>query len=512
MTIRNRISRSLLLTSALSLVMISLAVVSCAREEAKRPNIIFIMTDDHAYHAISAYGSNRNRTPNIDRLAADGIRFNRCYVTNSICAPSRAVILTGKHSHMNGVHDNHSSAFDGFQTTFPKQLQKGGYQTALVGKWHLKSTPSGFDYHEVLPGQGAYYNPDFLRNGEMVRYYGYNTDVTTDIALRWLKEGRTEDKPFMLMLHYKGPHRQFTPNVTHAHRYKDDRIPEPVNLHDSYENRASPARDQEQSILNHMGVEDVKISIPEPQRMKFHQRSVLKHAYEPKKAAEESAKLAGKELVSWRYQRFIKDYIRSVDSIDENIGLVLDYLRDAGLEDNTIVVYTSDQGLFLGEHGWFDKRFMYEESFRTPLLIRWPQVVEAGRVDDQHLTSNLDFAQTFLDIAGLEAGNEMQGRSLVPLLRGDRPETWRESVYYHYYEHGFHGVPRHEGVSTGDYKLINYYTLGEWELFDLAKDPREMTNVYDDQSYADIRQRLLAELNELRVQYQVPPNDTRNTE
>ncbi len=509
MNIKNRITRSLLVIGALGIVTVSFVLTRCAPEQRQRPNIIFIMTDDHAYQAISAYGSNRNRTPNIDRLATEGIRFDRCYVTNSICAPSRAVILTGKHSHMNGVHDNHSRAFDGFQDTFPKRLQKGGYQTALVGKWHLKSTPSGFDYHEVLPGQGAYYNPDFLRNGEMIRYYGYNTDVTTDIALRWLKEDRKKYQPFMLMLHYKGPHRQFTPNVTHAHRYKNDHIAEPGNLHDNYENRASPARDQEQSILNHMGVEDVKISIPEPQRMKFHQRSVLKHAYEPKKAAEESAKLAGEELVSWRYQRFIKDYIRSVDSIDENIGLILDYLHEAGLEKNTVVVYTSDQGLFLGEHGWFDKRFMYEESIRTPLVVRWPEVIEPGQVNDEHLTSNLDFAQTFLDIAGLEATGDMQGRSLLPLLRGDSPDSWRESVYYHYYEHGFHGVPRHEGVSTGEHKLINYYTLGEWELFDLKTDPNEMTSVYDDPSYAEVQERLTAELAKLRTQYQVPPNDKR---
>lgn len=481
-------------------------LTACSQKQEQRPNIIFIFSDDHSYEAISAYGSYRNKTPNIDRLANEGMRFDKCYVTNSICAPSRAVILTGKHSHVNGVYDNHSSAFDGFQQTFPKMLQKNGYQTAIVGKWHLKSTPTGFDYHEVLPGQGAYYNPDFLRNGEMLQYYGYNTDITTNIALDWLKNRRNDDEPFLLMLQYKAPHRQFTPNVTHAHRYKNDVIPEPPNLYDDYSNRASPARDQEQAILKHMGVEDVKIKIPEPQRMKFHQRSVLKHAYEPKKAEEESANLADKDLVAWRYQRFIKDYIRSVDSIDENIGLVLDYLKEAGLDENTVVVYSSDQSIFLGEHGWFDKRFMYEESFRTPLLVRWPGVIEAGKVDDQHLTSNLDFAQTLLDIAGVQAPSDMQGRSLKPLMTAKSPEQWRQGLYYHYYEHGFHGVPRHEGVFDGRYKLINYYTLGEWELFDLDQDPNEMNNVFASPQYAEIVEKMNVELQKLRDQYEVPPN------
>jgi len=471
-----------------------------------RPNILFIFSDDHAYKAISAYGSNRNTTPNIDRLANEGMIFNKCYVTNSICAPSRATILTGKYSHENGVLDNHTSAFDGNQQTFPKLLNKNGYQTAIVGKWHLKSTPTGFDYHNVLVGQGQYYNPDFLENGKMNKYYGYNTDVTTNIALDWMKNKRHEEKPFMMMLQYKAPHRQFTPNVTHAHKYKNEKIPEPNNLLDDYSNRASPAKNQKQSILNNMGVEDVKLKLPEPQRMKYHQKSVLKSSY--KKSDEEyyNNQPEGDELVKWCYQRFIKDYIKCVDAIDENIGRVLEYLEESGLDENTIVIYSSDQSIFLGEHGWFDKRFMYEESFKMPFLIKWPNVIEPGSVNN-YLTSNLDFAQTFLDIAGVAQPEDMQGKSFKNLLLGKNPSNWRKSVYYHYYEHGFHGVPRHEGVFDGRYKLINYYTLDEWELFDLENDPNEMNNVYNVKEYENILKEMKMKLHDKRTEYNVPEND-----
>lgn len=490
-----------------SFIAIIILAISCnPKEKVKQPNILFIFSDDHAYKAISAYGSNRNTTPNIDRLAEEGMLFENCYVTNSICAPSRATILTGKYSHLNGVVDNHSTAFDGNQQTFPKLLKKNGYQTAIVGKWHLKSTPTGFDYHNVLVGQGQYYNPDFLENGKMSTYYGYNTDVTTNIALEWMKKERDEKKPFLMMLQYKAPHRQFTPNVTHAHRYKNDTIPEPINLLDDYSNRSSVPMNNEQSILYNMGVEDVKLKLPEPQRMKFHQKSVLQSSYKKSDEDYYANTPQGNDLVSWRYQRFIKDYIKCVDAIDENIGRVLEYLEEEGLDENTIVVYTSDQSIFLGEHGWFDKRYMYEESFKTPLLVRWTKIIEAGRVD-KHLTSNLDFAQTFLEAAGVTLPKDMQGKSLLPLLKGEDPVDWRESVYYHYYEHGFHGVPRHEGVSDGRFKLINYYTTNEWELFDLESDPNEMTNVFNNIEYKEIVEHMKSELTTKREEYKVPPNE-----
>lgn len=480
--------------------------ISCGRNSIKdKPNILFIFSDDHSYKAISAYGSYRNKTPNIDRLAKEGMLFDKCYVTNSICAPSRATILTGKHSHINGVFDNHTTAFDGAQDTFPKLLKKKGYQTCIIGKWHLKSTPTGFDYHEVMPGQGQYYNPDFIRNGEMLQYYGYNTDVTTNIGLEWLKNKRDKNKPFMMMLQYKAPHRQFTPNVTHAHRYKNDTIPEPSNLYDDYKGRGSAAKNQTESIEFNMGVEDVKLKLPEPQRMKFHQKSVLRSSYEEGNKEYEKANLKGKELIAWRYQRFIKDYIKCVDSIDENIGRVLEYLDEEGLSENTIIIYTSDQSIFLGEHGWFDKRFMYEESFKMPFIVKWPGVIKPGTINSS-LVSNLDFAQTFLDLAGVEQPEGMQGLSLLPLMKGLKPEYWRESIYYHYYEHGAHGVPKHEGVFNGRYKLINYYTLNEWELFDLEKDPEEMNSVYSKQEYKEVVAKMKSELEVLRKKYNVPEN------
>jgi len=470
-----------------------------------RPNILFIMSDDHGYQAISAYDSKINTTPNIDRIASEGMIFDRCYVTNSICAPARATILTGKYSHKNGVLDNHHQAFDGFQQTFPKLLQKSGYNTALVGKWHLKTTPSGFDYHEITPGQGAYYNPDFLRNGEMLQYYGYNTDVTTNIALEWLKNKREKEKPFLLMLHFKAPHTQFTPNITHAADFQDVTLPEPPTLYDTFENRASVAANTTMTIARHIGVEALKLKLPEPQRMKFHQKSVLQAAYKKENEAFEKAALQGKELLAWKYQRFVKEYIRTVESIDENVGLVLDYLKESGLEKNTVVIYTSDQGFFLGEHGYFDKRLMYEESIRVPLLASWPGVIQAGSRNDA-LVSNIDFAETFLDIAGISVPEDMQGRSFKEMFAGHIPSGWRTSLYYHYYEHGFHGVPKFEGVFNKNYKLINYYTTAEWELFDRSKDPLEMRNVYDDPDYKDIVSEMNNELHKLREQYQLPPN------
>lgn len=486
--------------------------------QGKRPNILFIFTDDHASHAISAYGSRINRTPNLDRLADEGMLFRNCFCTNSICAPSRAVILTGKHSHANGVIDNRVT-FDGSQPTFPKMLQEAGYQTAMIGKWHLKSNPTGFDHWEVLPGQGQYYNPDFKTAEGMKRYTGYVTDITTDLAMKWLSDQRDPDKPFMLMCQHKAPHRNWQPGPKHLTMYDDVTIPEPATLFDDYSTRSSAAGRQEMTIERHLyPAYDLKLDRPaeddktdanlwnsQYRRFTDEQRGLWDAAYGPKNKAFYEANLSGKELVRWKYQRYIKDYLRCIASVDDNIGRLLDYLDESGLARNTIVVYSSDQGFYLGDHGWYDKRWMYEESLRMPLIVRWPGAVRPGS-ENGHLVQNLDFAQTFLDMAGVPAPADMQGRSLVPLLRGRSPEDWRKSIYYHYREYpAWHMVHRHYGVRTDRYKLIRFYQIGEWELFDLQKDPNELHNRYDDPAYASVREELEAELERLLKQYNETP-------
>jgi arylsulfatase A-like enzyme len=477
------------------------------------PNILFVFADDHAFQAVGAYGSVINETPNIDRLAAAGKRFDRAVVTNSICAPSRAVILTGQYSHLNGVRDN-SDVFDGSQVTFPKLLREAGYQTAMIGKWHLKSAPTGFDHWEVLPGQGAYYNPDLLYpdadTTALRQREGYVTDIVTDLALEWLAQGRDPDRPFMLMVQHKAPHRSWMPGPDHLTKYDGETIPEPETLFDDYSGRASPAANQEMTIAGHMfDVYDLKLEaeagtdLPEWQatafeRMTAEQRAEWDAAYSPRNEAYRSAGLAGDDLTRWRYQRYIKDYLRTIASIDDNLGRVLDWLDETGLADNTVVVYTSDQGFYLGEHGWYDKRWMYEESFRTPLIVRWPERTAAGSASPA-IVSNLDFAPTFLDLAGLDAPPSMQGRSMVPLLRGEKPSDWRSSFYYHYYEaEGPHAVAEHYGVATERYKLIRYPASDEWELFDLESDPHEMSSVAADPEHAAVRAELEAELERLR--------------
>ena len=486
---------------------------STVAEAAERPNILFIFTDDHASAAIGAYGSRVNQTPNIDRIAEEGMLFRNCLVTNSICSPSRAVILTGKHSHLNGVLDNRVR-FDGAQQTFPKLLRAAGYQTAMVGKWHLKSTPTGFDYFNVLIGQGPYYNPPMRTGGidgqvTRVEQTGYTTDILTDHALDWLREGRDADKPFMLMLQHKAPHRHWQPGPNHLTMYDDVEIPEPDTLFDDYAGRGTPAHTQEMTVAHHLSENDLKLS---PQRgLTDAQRVAWDAAYGPKNEAFRKANLSGKALVRWKYQRYIKDYLRCVAAVDDSIGRVLDYLDESGLAENTVVIYTSDQGWYLGEHGWYDKRWMYEESLRTPLVVRWPGVTQPGGVN-KHLVSNLDFAQTFLEIAGADAPADMQGRSLVPLLEGESPDDWRTSHYYHYYEYpGAHSVRRHYGVRTGHHKLIYFYNLDEWELYDLEKDPQELESVYADPAYQEVVSELKIELTRLRKQYQVP-DDTRPIE
>lgn len=469
-----------------------------------RPNILFIFTDDHGVQSISAYGSQVNQTPNIDRLAAGGMRFDNCFVTNSICAPSRAVILTGKHSHLNGQTTNYQT-FDGSQPTFPKLLQQAGYQTALIGKWHLKSEPTGFDYADVLVGQGPYYNPRMIRNGEQLRRTGYTTDILTELALAWLRTGRDADKPFLLMCQHKAPHRNWLPAERHLRLYDDREIPEPPTLFDDWSGRGRASTMQEMTLAQHMELEyDCKLRTP--RELNAAQRAAWEAAYGPKNDAFRAANLSGRELVRWTYQRYAKDYLRCVAAVDEGVGRLLDYLDESGLADNTVVVYSSDNGWYLGEHGWYDKRWMYEESLRIPLIVRWPNRIAGGSAS-RALVQNLDFAPTFLELAKAPVPPDMQGRSLVPLLQGAQPDDWRKSVYYHYYEnHGAHRVPRHYGVRTDRYKLIRFYQLSgadEWELYDLQKDPDEMLSVYADPRYARIVPELKAELERLRAKYKV---------
>ncbi len=475
---------------------------------AERPNIVFLFSDDHAYQAIGAYGSNRNETPHLDRIAEGGMLFHNCMVTNSICGPSRAVIQTGKHSHLNGFMTN-GDRFDGAQQTFPKLLQKAGYTTAMIGKWHLKSDPTGFDYWKVLLGQGPYYNPPMKSAEGTAKIEGYTTEIITDIALEWLAEGRDKDRPFMLMCQHKAPHRNWQPGPNYLTMYDDVEIPEPATLWDDYETRASPASSQAMTIREHLSKSDLKLT--PPRGLTEAQLELWNAAYGPKNAAFEAADLQGRELVKWKYQRYAKNYLRCVAAVDDNVGRVLDYLDEAGLAENTVVMYASDQGWYLGEHGWYDKRWMYEESFRTPFMVRWPGVVEAGS-ENRDFVSNLDFAQTFLDIAGVEEIPEpMQGASLVPILKGETPADWRKSFYYHYYEFpGAHSVRRHYGVRMGDHKLIHYYNTGEWELFDLKEDPNELNNLYAGASEGVLGP-LKDELVRLRKQYRVP-EDTRPVE
>jgi len=471
-----------------------------------RPNILFIFADDHGYQALGCYDSQVNETPNLDRIAKEGMRFDRCFVTNSICGPSRAVILTGKYSHLNGFIRN-GNTFNGRQQTVAKLLRQAGYQTAMVGKWHLASEPTGFDYYHRLIGQGPYYNPPMRTNSgdvgpegyRVVRHTGYTTDIITDEALGWLREKRDPEKPFLLMYQHKAPHRNWQPGPKYLNKYDDVTIPEPPTLFDDYSGRGTAAREQEMTVAQHLTPHDLKLV---PQRgLNAEQRQAWEAAYGPKNEAFRVANLTGDDLIRWKYQRYAKDYLRCIDSIDENVGRVLDYLDESGLADNTIVIYSSDQGWYLGEHGWFDKRWMYEESFRTPLMVRWPGKIEPGSVSNQ-MVMNLDFPSLFLDVAGAPIPEDLQGRSFRSILEGNTPEDWRQSVYYHYYEFpGAHSVARHFGVRTDRYKLIHFYDLGEWELYDLQDDPHELRSVYTDPKYATVRQEMEAELQRLRVQY-----------
>lgn len=501
------------LIKSFALLATGLGMFSCnlKEEEADQPNIIFIMSDDHGYQAISAYGHGLNETPNIDRLAHEGAIFSRATVTNSICAPSRAVMLTGKHSFINGKVDNHQP-FDWGQDNFPKLLQASGYQTAMIGKIHLDGNPQGFDYSMVLPGQGQYYNPDFIVNGERIRIEGHTTEIINEATLDWLANKRDPNKPFCLLFHHKAPHRNWQPAPKYLTLYDDQNFAPPANFFDNYEGRGTAAREQEMEIATHMDWgHDFKLLVDpsgdstnfinDLNRMTPDQREQWMNAYEPKNQELLNNMPQGEELAHWKFNRYIKDYLRTIKSIDDGVGQLLDYLDEEGLAGNTIVVYTSDQGFYLGEHGWFDKRFMYEESFRTPLLVRYPREISA-RTEIGNLVQNLDFAPTFLDYAGVQIPDDMQGESFR-LLVADETAEWRDAVYYTYYEYpSVHMVKRHYGVATERYKLMHFYhDIDEWEMYDIQVDPYEMTNVYDDPEYANIREMMHAKLTELREYY-----------
>jgi arylsulfatase A-like enzyme len=476
--------------------------------DAKRPNIVFIFSDDHAWQSISAYNEPRKllETPNIDRMAREGMRFNRCLVPNSICGPSRATILTGKYSHANGFYNNSNSRFDSAQTTFQKLLHAAGYQTAIVGKWHLVSEPTGFDYWHILPGQGVYYNPPMIDNGQKVEHRGYTTDIITDVSLDWLKN-RDPARPFLLMCQHKAPHREWEPALRHLGHDRDRKYPEPETLFDDYAGRGLAERDQQMTIEHTMNDKDLKLT--PPAQLSADQRAAWDAYYVPRNEKFRQAKLTGRDLVRWKYQRYMHDYLGCVRAVDESVGRVLKFLDDEHLADNTIVVYASDQGFYLGEHGWFDKRWIFEESLRTPLLVRWPGVTPPASVNND-LVSNVDFAETFLEASGTAIPPEMQGRSLAGVLRGQTPADWRKAFYYHYYEYPTpHHVRPHYGVVTDRYKLVRFYgpDTDYWELFDLERDPHELKSVYGQAGYAETQKMLEGELARLRAELKVPERD-----
>lgn len=463
---------------------------------ASRPNILFIMSDDHAAHAISAYGSRVNQTPNLDRIAREGVRFDRVFAVNSICTPSRATILTGKYSHLNGCPT--FNRFDGSQPTVAKYLQAAGYYTAMIGKWHLGSDPTGFDYWIVLPGQGVYNDPDFLVPGGRTNLTGYVTDIITDLTIECLQK-RPRDKPFFVMCHHKAPHREWTPHPKHKAMFENRHIPEPPTLYDDYATRADALRENQQRVFDDLTRRDLKLEPPPelkgPERQKWLN---VKPTEVELVLGGQRKLLKGDELNKWKYQRYMQDYLACVQSVDDNVGRLLDFLEQSGLAKNTVVIYTSDQGFFLGDHGLYDKRFMYEESIRMPFLVRWPGVAKAGSVQTA-MGINADFAPTFLDMAGLKVPEDMQGRSLVPLIRGERPADWRTSWYYRYYhDPGHHNTRAHYGVRTETHKLIYYWRKDQWELFDLVRDPLELRNLYHDPAHAETVARLKAELYRLK--------------
>ncbi len=512
------IDSNLLYTVASFTVLGSLASCQSSKKEVQRPNIIYIMTDDHTAQMMSCYDTRYIETPNLDRIARDGVRFTNSFVTNSLSGPSRACMLTGKFSHKNGFTDNTTCRFDSSQQTMPKLLQQAGYQTAIVGKWHLESLPTGFDFWEILPGQGDYYNPDFItQNNDTVRKHGYVTNIITGESLDWLQNKRDKDKPFCLFIHHKAIHRNWMADTCTLALYEDREFPYPETFNDTYEGRLAAAA-QEMSIAKDMDlIYDLKMLRPDKEsrlkslyeqfygRMDSAQKAAWDKFYNPIIDQFYKANLQGEELVRWKYQRYMRDYAKTVKSLDDNVGRVLDYLEKEGLLDNTLVVYTSDQGFYMGEHGWFDKRFMYEESMHTPLIMHLPKGFDK-RGDIPQMVQNIDYAPTFLELAGVTVPDDMQGVSMVPLLRGESPADWRTSMYYHFYEFpAEHMVKRHYGVRTDRYKLIHFYNdIDVWELYDLQNDPYEMHNIYGQEGTEQITRDLKRELKRLQEQYDDP--------
>ncbi len=488
----------------------------------QRPNILYIMSDDHDANAISAYNRELIQTPNIDRIAKEGIRFNRSFVANSICGPARASIITGLFSHKNGFKDNRSR-FDGSQVTLPKLLQQAGYETAIIGKWHLVTYPTGFDYWKILPGQGQYYEPAFISmKGDTSITHGYATDVITNEALQWLQGKRNKDKPFFLMFHHKAPHRYFFPALKYLQQFHTKTFPEPGSLYEDTAGKGTAWRIQTMSILPDMKLSsDLKVDPkylmdipwlkPDSAEIKYYQaiirripaaeRSALLDIYKERGEIIRKFRPKDRELLKWKYQWYMQDYLACVASVDENIGKVLDYLDQSGLAKNTLVVYTSDQGFYLGQNGWFDKRWMYDISMRSPLLMRWPGHIRPG-TQTNTMVQNIDYAPTFLDITGTRIPETMQGLSFKTVLQNPETELPRKSLYYHFYEYyADHSVLQHIGVRTDRYKLLYFYTVGEWQLFDLKKDPAELTNLANDPAHQSLLADMKKELIRQRERY-----------
>lgn len=498
-----------------------LLTTSTAAYSTKPLNIIYIMADDHTQQMISCYNQRFGNTPNIDRLAHEGVRFTSSFVANSISGPSRACLLTGKHSHKNGFTTN-ADHFDGAQQTMPKILQNAGYQTAMIGKWHLESTPTGFDYWEILPAQGSYYNPDFITAKGIKRESGYVTDVVTNKSIKWL-ENRNPDKPFCLFVHQKAPHRNWISKIEDIHAYEDKTFPLPSNFYDNFDGKlAVPTAEMKISTdMNYLY--DLKVLDPTGakcindnlfydknpngiyNRMDANTKAAFKQFYDSIQVDFTAQHLTGKTLIEWKYQRYIKDYLKTTKTLDDNIGRLVDYLEKNDLLGNTLIIYTSDQGFYMGEHGWFDKRFMYEESLSTPLIMRLPKSLKAHGTIPK-MVQNIDHAPTFLDIAGVKIPNEIQGESYLPLLKGEKPSNWRKSIYYHYQEYpAEHAVKRHYGIRTERYKLIHFYNdIDVWELYDLKNDPTEMHNQIGNPSYSARLKSLKKQLYALQVKYDDP--------
>lgn len=481
------------------LAIVAVLCPAVSRAAPTKPNILYIMTDDHASHALSCYGSVLNKTPHLDRIANEGMRFDRFFVTNSICTPSRAVMITGQYSHINGVPVFNS--LDPNRPNLAKYLQAGGYHTGVIGKWHLGSDPAGFDHWIILPGQGAYVDPAFITAEGRVQMKGYCTEIITDLGVKFL-DNRPKDKPFFLMFHHKAPHREWTPSPKYAEEFRKKTFPEPATLRDDYSTRTDAIKENRQRVFDDMTRRDLKLEPPAdlPPGPKRQQWVGVKPKEVETVIDGKKVTLTGEELNKWKYQRYMQDYLACVQSVDDSVGTILDYLDKNGLRDNTIVVYTSDQGFYLGDHGMYDKRFMYEPSFKTPLMVRWPGVTKPGSVQ-MALTGNQDFAPTFLAAAGVDVPADMQGKSFIPLLKGETPSDWRKSFYYRYYhDPGHHNTAAHYGIRTETHKLIFFWRKNQWELFDLVKDPNELKNVYDDPAYAAVQEELKKELARVKAE------------